>query len=227
MAVTCDYVPSVQFICACDAWHEHLVEIVQYVKLKKIQFFFPISRHCVNHEHRVSRFYFRGVCCSWYILWLRGCRIKSRIGPLGRVLAHRSVTSYRRSHVTPLALNGNDTVSEEIEEERDLVVNSAEDGNRFGTHKTPAGRPSWTLMWPFSKWYRSKDQTTSQPSLGTADPHQQSTPSQNNIDTNPPTTRTVKPQRAWVPSQSKLSLQVFWGGYRMWANPFFLFYPTW
>ena len=74
--------------------------------------------------------------------------------------------SYRRSHVTPLALNGNDTVSEEIEEERDLVVNSAEDGNRVGTQETPAGRPSWTLMWPFSKWYRSKDQTTSQPSLG-------------------------------------------------------------
>ena len=57
-------------------------------------------------------------------------------------------------------------------------------------------------------------------------PHQQSTPSQKNIDTNPPTTRTVKPQRAWVLSQSKLSLQVFWGGYRMWANPFLSLHPT-
>ena len=96
-----------------------------------------------------------------------------------------------------------DTVSGEVEEERDVVVNSAEDGS---TQETPAGRPSWTLMWPFSKWYRRKDQ----PSLGSTDPHQQSTPSQNNIDTNPPTTRTVKSQRAWVPSPSKLSLQVFW-----------------
>ena len=99
-----------------------------------------------------------------------------------------------------------DTVSGEVEEERDVVVNSAEGENRVGTQETPAGRPSWTLMWPFSKWYRSKDQ----PSLGSADPHQQSTPSQNNIDTSPPTTRTVKSQRAWVSSSSKLSLQVFW-----------------
>ena len=111
-----------------------------------------------------------------------------------------------------------DTVSGEVEEERDVVVNSAEDGDRVGTQETPAGRPSWMLMWPFSKWYRSKDQTTSQPSLGSSDPHQQSTPSQNNIDINPPSSRTVKSQRAWVPSQSKLSLQVFWWGnwgYRM------------
>ena len=28
-AMTRDYVPSVQFIWACDVWHEHLVEIVQ------------------------------------------------------------------------------------------------------------------------------------------------------------------------------------------------------
>ena len=105
-----------------------------------------------------------------------------------------------------------DTVSGEVEEERDVVVNSAEDRDRVGTQETPAGRPSWTLMWPFSKWYRSKDQ----PSLGSTDPHQQSTLSQNSIDdSNPPTTRTVKSQRAWVPSQSKLSLQVFWWGYRM------------
>ena len=108
-----------------------------------------------------------------------------------------------------------DTVSGEVEEERDLVVNSAEGENRVGTQETPAGRPSWTLMWPFSKWYRSKDQ----PSLGSVDPHQQSTPSQNNIDdSNPPTTRTVKSQRAWVPSPSKLSLQVFWWAYRMSVN---------
>ena len=96
-----------------------------------------------------------------------------------------------------------------------MVVNSAEGENRVGTQETPAGRPSWTLMWPFSKWYRSKDQ----PSLGSVDPHQQSTPSQNNIDdSNPPTTRTVKSQRAWVPLPSKLSLQVFWWGYRMSVN---------
>ena len=57
-----------------------------------------------------------------------------------------------------------DTVSGEVEEERDVVVNLAEDG---GTQETPAGRPSWTLIWPFSKWYRSKDQ----PSLGSTDPH--------------------------------------------------------
>ena len=61
-----------------------------------------------------------------------------------------------------------DTVSGEVEEERDVVVNSAEGENRVGTQETPAGRPSWTLMWPFSKWYRSKDQ----PSLGSTDPHQ-------------------------------------------------------
>ena len=78
-------------------------------------------------------------------------------------------------------------------------------------------------MWPFSKWYRSKDQ----PSLGSTDPHQQSTPSQNNIDdSNPPTTRTVKPQRAWVPSQSKPFLQVFWWGYRMSVNHFLSLHPT-
>ena len=29
-AVTCDNCPSVQFTRACDAWHEHSVEIVQY-----------------------------------------------------------------------------------------------------------------------------------------------------------------------------------------------------
>ena len=56
--------------------------------------------------------------------------------------------------------------------------------------------------------------------------HQQLTPSQNNIDTNPPTTRTVKPQRAWVPSPSKLSLQVFWWGYRMSVNHFLSLHPT-
>ena len=105
-----------------------------------------------------------------------------------------------------------DTNPGEVEEERD-VVNSAEGGDRIRTQEAPAGRLSW--MWPISKWYRSKDQT--QPSLGSAGPQQQPTPQvgTNNIDANSPSTRTVKSQRAWVPSSSKISLQVFWWGYRL------------
>ena len=114
-----------------------------------------------------------------------------------------------------------DTNPGEVEEERDVAVNS-ESGDRVRTQDAPAGRPSWTLMLPFSKWSRSKDQTQqpiSQPPLSRGGPQEQPAPSQvgtnNNIDANSPSTRTVKSQRAWVPSSSKISLQVFWWGYRL------------
>ena len=48
--------------------HWHVRHFTSVLNSKKYSVFFPISRHCVNHEHRVSHFYFWGVCCSWYIL---------------------------------------------------------------------------------------------------------------------------------------------------------------
>jgi hypothetical protein len=107
-----------------------------------------------------------------------------------------------------------DTDSAEVRE-RHVVVNSAEGGDNARTQEVPTGRPSWTSMWPFSKWYR-KDQQTPPSSPGTAVPQQQSpqfiTPlaqGTSNVGSNSQRTR------GWVPSSSKLSLQIFWWGYRL------------
>jgi hypothetical protein len=59
-----------------------------------------------------------------------------------------------------------DTDSAEVQE-RHVVENSAEGGDNARTQEVPTGRPSWTSIWPFSKWYR-KDQQAPPSSLGTA-----------------------------------------------------------
>ena len=128
-----------------------------------------------------------------------------------------------------------DTDSGEVEE-RDVIVNSGDDGGdtvRKGSAQEVVKRSSWTLKWPFSLWYRQNltlqgiSQTLS-PSPGSDDLQQQSAEfimssqvGTNNVDTNSPTTqrtRTVKSRRcsrAWVPSSSKISVQAFWWGYRL------------
>ena len=124
-----------------------------------------------------------------------------------------------------------------VVEERDAVLNSGGGGDRDGLQSSRdgasntqevVGGTSWTLMWPFSIWYR-QDQThqgisqtleSSTRSSGLGGSEQQSAEFiASNTDS--PTTqriRTIKPQksiRAWVPSPSKISVQAFWWGYRL------------
>ena len=120
-----------------------------------------------------------------------------------------------------------DTDSREVEEQ-DVVPNSGDGGDSVRTQEV-VERASWTLMWPFSIWYRqdqSQQRISQKPSssLGSSGPQQQSAEfisssqvGRNNVDINSPTTqrsKTVK-IRAWVPSSSKISVQVFWWGYRL------------
>ncbi|KAF8800963.1 hypothetical protein BYT27DRAFT_7174876 [Phlegmacium glaucopus] len=109
--------------------------------------------------------------------------------------------------------------------------------NVGGDSQEGQGGTVWTLVWPFSIWYgpdqtqrsisqtaslmgvaaaaeqQSADSTTS-PQVGTSDPGSPTSPNQK--------IRSVKSQksiRAWVPSLSKISVQAFWWGYRLYLPP--------
>ena len=126
-----------------------------------------------------------------------------------------------------------DTDSGEVEE-RDVVVNSGDDGGdtvpKGRAQEVVVERSSWASKWPFSIWYRQNQaqhgiSQTLSPSPASDGPQQQSaefvTPSQVGTSTNSPATqrtRTVKSQRcarAWFSSPSKISVQAFWWGYRL------------
>ena len=128
-----------------------------------------------------------------------------------------------------------DSDSGEVDE-RDVLVNPGDDRVRKefvdNTQDVVVGRSSWTLKWPFLIRHRQNQtqqgisQTLSS-SPGSSGPQQQSKEfissqvGTNNVDTNSPTTqrrRTAKSKRsrrAWVPSSSRLSFEVFWWGHRL------------
>jgi hypothetical protein len=106
-----------------------------------------------------------------------------------------------------------DTDSAEVRE-RHVVVNSAEGGITLVPRRfLQDDHLGLECHRPFSKWY-CKDQQTPPSSLGNAAPHSPEfiTPlaqGTSNVGSNSQRTR------GWVPSSSKLSLQIFWWGYRL------------
>lgn len=116
--------------------------------------------------------------------------------------------------------------NEDLVELAELVPVSVEETPEPQTELPIAGT-SWTTMWPLSLWYSESPSGVKSPvtTTGRLSGETVISPHRTSIDSAGHVVRT-QTVRAWVPSNTKLSLQAMWWGYRLYASDTFIRPPT-
>ena len=79
-------------------------------------------------------------------------------------------------------------------------------------------RTSWTTMWPLSLWYTTTSSDTQRPVIPPQLSSETVMSHQTANDSPGRQLSGAQSIRAWVPSNTKLSVQAMWWGYRLYAN---------